>query len=405
MLNTRVHNVDWLRIGAVLAVVVFHALLPFGSFLPWSVQNAEQSDALAILSALLPFAFPVFFLIAGASARFALQTRSVRSFLAERTARLLVPLVVGTVVVTPVIGFMTAVHAGRWTGSFLAYVAAYPRTVLDDSITNVGLRPLVFQTVSMHLWFLGWLFLFCLVASPLFAFLSTTRGRSLVDRIAAGARRRGSALLFALPITLVAFPLFGVSSPAGWDWAAFGLWGATFVAGYVMFSDARLVAATRRDLLPALAAAALGVGGLAATGFTDSIFLGGAHRYDATYFLVVSIHGLAAWGVTLSVLSVAMRIEFMQRPLALTANEAVLPMYVLHLPIVIAISMLVIQLPLALVPKALINVVLGVGVSFASASAVLRLPVLRTLLGARRRRPAAEQSGAALRPSSQVARS
>jgi peptidoglycan/LPS O-acetylase OafA/YrhL len=34
MVSRRIHYVDWLRIGAVLAVVVFHALLPFGSFLP-----------------------------------------------------------------------------------------------------------------------------------------------------------------------------------------------------------------------------------------------------------------------------------------------------------------------------------------------------------------------------------
>ena len=63
-----------------------------------------------MLSALLPFAFPVFFLLAGASARFALQTRSVRSFLAERSARLLVPLVVGMVVVVPVTGYIIALH-------------------------------------------------------------------------------------------------------------------------------------------------------------------------------------------------------------------------------------------------------------------------------------------------------
>ena len=211
-----------------------------------------------MLSALLPFAFPVFFLLAGASARFALQTRSVRSFLAERSARLLVPLVVGMVVVVPVTGYIIALHTGTWSGSFLAYLPAYPGMVLDSSIT-VGFRPLVFQTVAMHLWFLGWLFLFCVIASPVFAFLSTTRGRSFVDWLARGSRWRGSTLLFALPITLLALPLFGVSSPAGWDWAAFGLWGATFVVGYVIFSDERLVAAARRDLLPASAAAVLGV--------------------------------------------------------------------------------------------------------------------------------------------------
>jgi hypothetical protein len=145
------------------------------------------------------------------------------------------------------------------------------------------------------------------------------------------------------------------------------------------------------------------MGGLAATGFTDSIFLGGAHRYDATYVLVVSIHGLAAWGVTLSVLSAAMHIGFVQRPLARAANEALLPAYVLHLPIVIAISILVVQLPLGLVPKAVINVVLSVGISFLVAAAALRLPGLRMLLGVRPRPVAA--SVPALRASSLAAES
>jgi peptidoglycan/LPS O-acetylase OafA/YrhL len=402
MAANRVHYIDWLRISAVIAVVVYHALLPFGSLLPWSVQNVERSEPLALLSALLPFAFPVFFLLAGASARFALETRSVRNFLTERTGRLLVPFVVGAIVLTPVTGYIIALHTGFWSGSFLAYLAAYPGIVLDYSIETVGFRPLVFQNVAMHLWFLGWLFLFCLLASPLFAFLSTTRGRSLVDRLARAARWRGASLVFAVPITLIAVPLFGVSSPAGWDWAAFGLWGGTFVAGYVMFSDERLVAAARRDLMPALGAAALGLGGLAATGFTNSIFLGGAHTYDTTYLLVVSIHGLAAWGVTLSVLSAAMHIRFMQRPLAPAANEAVLPTYVLHLPIVIAISIVVVQLPLGLVPKAAINVLLAVGVSFLATAAALRLPVLRMLLGARRRRPATAAAGV-LQPASRPA--
>ena len=100
-----------------------------------------------------------------------------------------------------------------------------------------------------------------------------------------------------------------------------------------------------------------------------------------------------------------MHIGLMQRPLARAANEAVLPTYVLHLPIVIAISMLVVQWPLGLVPKAVINVVLSVGVSFLVAVAALRLPVLCMLLGARRRTPSAESAAAVLRPSSQAAKS
>jgi peptidoglycan/LPS O-acetylase OafA/YrhL len=384
----RIHYLDWLRLGAVLAVVVYHALLPFGSVGPWSVQNAEQSDALALLSALLPFAFPVFFLLAGASVHFALQIRTVGGLLAERTMRLLVPLLVGSAVLIPICGYIIAVHNGTSSGSILEYLAAYPATVLDN-LSAVGFRPLAFSVVAMHLWFLAWLFLFCLIAAPLFAFLSTTRGHLVIDWLARCARWRGGTLLFTIPLTLIALPLFGISSPAGWDWAAFGLWGGTFVGGYLMFSDERIAMAVRRDLLPALAAAILGVGGLAATGFTGSIFEGGAHTYDATYVVLVSIHSLAAWGVAISVLSAAMRVGFMRRPLARVATEAALPTYVLHLPIVIAISIVVVGLPLGLLPKALINVGLGLATTLLVVAVATRIPVVRDLLGLRPRRSTA----------------
>ena len=100
-----------------------------------------------------------------------------------------------------------------------------------------------------------------------------------------------------------------------------------------------------------------------------------------------------------------MHIAFLQRPLARAANEAVLPAYVLHLPIVIAISMLVVQWPLGLAPKAALNVALGVGVSVLVAIAALRLPILRMLLGARRHRPTADSPAVVLGPSSQTAKS
>jgi peptidoglycan/LPS O-acetylase OafA/YrhL len=388
-------------LSAVLAVVVYHALLPF-STLPWHVRNVERSDVLALLTAPLPFAFPLFFLLAGASAHFALQTRSIRAFIAERTTRLLVPFVAGMLVLTLPTSYLIALLNGTWSGSFPAYLAAVPGLVLDV-INTFGFRPLLLPFITMHLWFLGWLLLYCLLASPLFAYLSTPRGRSLVDWLARATRWRGATLLFAVPLTLLALPLFGVSSSAGWDWAAFGLWGGAFVGGYLLFSDERLVAAARRDLVPALAAAGLGIAGLAATGFTSSIFEGGTHTYDATYLVVVGLHGLAAWAVTLSMLSAAMRAGFMQRPLPRLAGDAALPIYVLHFPIVIAISFLVVQWPLGLATKAVINVALGVSVSLLAAAAALWLPVVRTLLGVRPR--PVTTSVPALRASSQTAES
>src|SRR6059058_3270663 len=93
MVARRIHYFDWLRLIAVLGIVVYHALLPFSRG-TWFIRNADRSDLLTtVLSLLETFGLPILFLIAGASARFALQNRSVRAFLAERAARLLVPFV------------------------------------------------------------------------------------------------------------------------------------------------------------------------------------------------------------------------------------------------------------------------------------------------------------------------
>ncbi len=381
--SQRVHYLDWLRLLAVLAVVVFHALLPFARLAPWHIENAERSETLGVLTVLLPFVFPVFFLLAGASARQALRTRTIRAFLVERTARLLVPFVVAAIVLVPPTDYVIALYNGTAPASFEAYLATLPGLVAD-AVNTVGYGPVLFPVITMHLWFLAWLYLFCLLACPVFAFLSSPRGRSMVNRLAQSAAQRGATLLFAGPSILIAVALYGISSPIGWDWAAFGIWAATFVGGYVLFSDERLITAARRDLLPAMAGAAVGIAGLAATGFTDSILRGGTHTYDPTYVLVAGLQGLSSWAVTLTVISAAMRVGFMQRPLPARANELALPTYLLHFPIVIAISAVVVGLPLGLWPKAGLNVSLGLATTLLVVGTAVRIPALRPVLGLRR---------------------
>jgi hypothetical protein len=86
----------------------------------------------------------------------------------------------------------------------------------------------------------------------------------------------------------------------------------------------------------------------------------------------------------LAILGVGMRAGFMQRPLPPLASEAALPAYVLHFPIVIGISALVVEWSLGFGAKILINALLGVGVTLLVVFAALRFPLLRPLLGLRR---------------------
>ncbi len=63
-----------------------------------------------------------------------------------------------------------------------------------------------------------------------------------------------------------------------------------------------------------------------------------------------------------------------------------MPTYVLHFPIVIAISALVVASPFDTSTKLVINVALGVGVSALVAAAAIRLPGIAAVVGAQHAR-------------------
>lgn len=388
----RIHYFDWLRAIAVLGVVVYHTFLPFARS-TWLVRNAEQSELLLGVALLFEtFGLAILFLIAGVSVRFALQHRSVRAFLVERAKRLLVPFVVGALVVVPPTGYIIGLHIGTVSGSFLAFLMAYPGTVLAYNLTNVGLSPQLLNNVGMHLWFLGWLFICSALGLPIFAFFSSAIGRSCVDALARLARWRGAMLLLGVPVTLPRLILYAVSSAdQGWALEAFAWYAIIFVVGYLLYTDDRFVAAARRDLGLALIVAVVGSGSLLAAGFVQWSAV--PQTYGPRYFLMLSMVGITGWAWTLTVLGVGMRAGFMQVPLPARAGEAALPTYVLHFPIVIAISILVVQWPLGVGAKILVNVLLGVVASLLVATALLRISLLRPLLGVRRMRPNAVQQG------------
>ncbi len=89
----RLHDIDWLRVIAVLLLIVFHSTRPF-DFEPWHARNAESSRALALLGGLLSmWRLPLLFLVSGTGTFFALGHRSGWKYARDRFRRLVIPLV------------------------------------------------------------------------------------------------------------------------------------------------------------------------------------------------------------------------------------------------------------------------------------------------------------------------
>jgi glucan biosynthesis protein C len=98
----RLYYLDWLSVIAILGVFLFYAVHPF-DLTAWHIKNAEQSMAITFFIAFLfHWGMPFFFLLAGASSWFALGRRTARQFTRERFYRLLLPFIIGSILLMPV---------------------------------------------------------------------------------------------------------------------------------------------------------------------------------------------------------------------------------------------------------------------------------------------------------------
>ena len=162
-IKTRRADLDWSRVIAFGFLIYVHAAV---AFLPSSIpmiQNSEPSPALQVLVGFLhQFRLALLFLISGVGVCFALRRRSRAEFMRERAVRLLVPLVIRVLVVVPPMVFLEKRFIGTFDGSFLDF---YP------ALFTKGVYPHGHLSWH-HYWFITYLYLFCLLSWPIFAYFS-----------------------------------------------------------------------------------------------------------------------------------------------------------------------------------------------------------------------------------------
>jgi peptidoglycan/LPS O-acetylase OafA/YrhL len=378
----RLHYLDSLRVLAVFMVFVFHAAKPF-TIGDWHIMNAQASTAATIffMAFLAPWGMPFFFLLAGAGTWFALQRRTARQFAGERFRRLLVPFLVGSVLFTPLQAYF------EW--KFAMQAEGFVGSCLQLQITDRwgGWNPTLTDFLGYHLWFLGYLFTFSLIALPLLLWLKGASGRGVISRLAALCAHRGGILLFILPL-LVAQLGLRPFYPDEHSWADFCYYLVFFLSGYLFCADERFWQAIRRDRWLALAVgivALLGLAVISALGEGETWFW---EPSEPWFYLIWTLAPIDAWCWSLFMLFIGMRFLDFSNKWLQYGQEAIVPFYLLHQPVIIVIAFYVVQWQAGVTVKMLAVIVGSFVVTLGIYELLVRrIAPLRTLFGMKSLRP------------------
>ena len=337
----RLYYLDWLRVILIFGVFLYHAIHPFVLNLDWQIKNAEQSEAfMAILLTVNPWGIPLFFLVAGAGSYFALRRRSNRQYISERVNRLLIPFIIGSILLTPFQEYLGALNKGTFQGSFLSFI---PEMLADLTSGNL-FSPHIFGRWGLHLWFLGFLFAFSLLALPFFSWFKRDAGRSFISWLGRLVEKRGGILLFIIPLALsrvLVQPFF----PEAKGWIDFVYMFLFFVLGYIIYSDDRFLSAVRRDRWLLFGCGIVGLAisfGLFVAYDEEVIEWFEKFVLPWTIILIFSFV-LMSWGWALDVLYLAMKYLNFSNKWLLYGNETIMPFYLLHQPVIVTVSYFVVQ--------------------------------------------------------------
>lgn len=326
----RLHDIDWLRVVATAAVFCLHCSR-FFDYGAWHVKDAATSPFFESLSVSLTlWVMPLFFAISGISAGLAIQQRGSAQFLWERISRLLPPLALGIVVLAPLQVYLERLAGARLGGSFLAFFPRY--------LDGLGGRDGSLAFMGTHLWYLVALLGFSLLLTPLSLPLARRTGRAMHQGLVSLCCRPPALLALALPLMALdlALPQGGVGARqfGGWTMPHYLL---LFLYGCLLLGEERVRLAMRQVgpyavmlLLLALPAAVSGR-------TPDGAAIAGR--------LCAALSTFTSWCAVLSLFYLGQVLCQGDSPALHWTAQAVMPVYMLHQTVILAVGYYVVRTP------------------------------------------------------------
>ena len=385
----RRHDIDALRALAFLFVILYHVGMYYVADWPWHLKSPHAAEWLQWPMRMLNlWRMDLVFLISGVSLGFLSRGQGTWALLRSRSARLMLPLVFGMMVIVPYQAYAQGVANGLVAPGFGAFLLRYlsmvepwPKRAFDGA---------EFGITWNHLWYLPYLFAYTAAIALTLPLWKSPAGQWMRRQFNA---LRGWKLLLLPVLPLLAWTVllashFPPTHNLVRDFHLHSIYFTVFLYGYWMGVDTGVwqeLARLRRVSL-ALAVAVI------ATFIALRIVATG----PISGLLLDALRTLYLWLTVAAILGHGHRHLNRPWPWLRWANESVYPWYVLHQTLIVAgVTVLA---PLALGPvlePALLVALTIVGCWLLTDGLIRRINWLRPLFGLKLRRAAKKQVASA----------
>lgn len=339
--SPRKHYLDWLRVLGILVVFIYHSCRFFDANNPWHIKNPVTYRWLRlVLEFTEQWMMPLMIVISGAAVFYALGSRGIGKFVKARVLRLLVPLVVGIFTHSIWQIYLERLTHGQFIGSFWQFLPEYFK-----GLYGFGGN---FAWMGVHLWYLLVLFVASLILLPFFWLFKTRYGSYVLHWVGNVLALPGAFYMVVVP-TVVLIKIVGEDTLLGRQ--DFGGWSLTtyvwfLFGGFLLISHERLQERIRQFRWLSLALAIL----LGTVGFVWGIFklrVPGAFGAAGAFLMGDTHDDLGSWLWILTWMGFAMQHLHIRARFIDHSNEAVLPFYILHQPVLLTVGYFVIPLIIA----------------------------------------------------------
>ena len=317
----RFNELDALRTFAILVVIAFHVGGLAGGFAVDGGRPVELA-LLWFVTTASAFQLQVFFVMSGFFGALVVARSGPKTFARGRLERIGIPLVVGWLVMSPMLGAL----------------AVYGQDVRGQETEALDLGRL-FAPELHHLWFLAYLLLYCAIAVGVLGLARRAPAlRDAVERAFAAVVGTRWRLLVLVPATaLVAYVAYDSMPlvtdrlrPLPWPFAYYGTF---FLFGWLLYGRSELLPELRRAPVAHVAVAlALSIAVVAV--LDNSPVAGGL---ETTKAIVSGLTAVVTWCAVLGLLGLFDRWFSRPDPRVRYAADAAYWLYLAHLPLVVGL--------------------------------------------------------------------